>query len=759
MWSRHTRFVWIVLLMLSVVLVGGWLTATPAIAQDAQEPVPASPAAQPETCVICHKTSGTTHQTYYDELYQDGVIQVSDLAYTYTGPDTTTITWKMTKDGQPFDASKADSLAIYFAPWNGEAFQFDPAADRLDLKGELSYDGAGGNTSTLAKAEVPDLTDTPGLIVMYGTDEIVGTLPARIRQGKYPFAALLPMGGGVDYVSAANVSGCENCHSIPFLKHGYIYGQVNGDPASDFLTCKACHLDNGEGGHFEWQLLASDPAKAQEFLAAGEEAKLPDDLAAKYAYRTTVMNDVHMSHAMEFPYPQSMSNCVTCHAGKLDKVLSDDNFTFETCKSCHPQDVAEGVEPAVPALSTIMTPDAHDKVDPTVDACTDCHEVGKKAPGFSEIHTGYDKKIYTADGVKFSDAISVTIDSASLDGNKLTFAFSAAQDPDLGFDVSTITPTVMVGLYGYDTKDFLIGPHERLTDDNGDGAIDSKDQRALEYVVGEEHPRVSTVSAGDGKWEVTADLSTWADLISSGSVKRVEIAVMPALANADGELVALNAPSRTFDLGANAFADDFYAPIAKVTDGCNNCHAALATTFHEPDRGGNIVVCRMCHITKAGGSHLEMQSRSLDSYIHAIHAGQAFDIGDIDFSDPVQKMEYDHHIEFPFPTHGVTNCQACHVEGAFDVPDQLKSLPGILSASDTLSGTTRSIGTVPSVVTGPGSRACGSCHRAQMINEDAAGMLIPFNVHTANGGYMIDAGDVPTATLNTVIDQIITSFK
>ena len=43
----------------------------------------------------------------------------------------------------------------------------------------------------------------------------------------------------------------------------------------------------------------------------------------------------------------------------------------------------------------------------------------------------------------------------------------------------------MVGLYGYDTKDFIIGAHERLTDDNGDGAIDSKDQRALEYVVGD----------------------------------------------------------------------------------------------------------------------------------------------------------------------------------------------------------------------------------------------------------------------------------
>ncbi len=146
----------------------------------------------------------------------------------------------------------------------------------------------------------------------------------------------------MEYASAANASGCENCHSIPYLKHGNIYAQVNGDPATDFLTCKACHFDNGEGGHFEWQLLVDDPAAAAEFLAKGEDAELPADKAAQYAYKTTLMNDVHMSHAMEFPYPQSMSNCVTCHEGKLDTVLSDANFKIATCKSCHPVTGAVG---------------------------------------------------------------------------------------------------------------------------------------------------------------------------------------------------------------------------------------------------------------------------------------------------------------------------------------------------------------------------------------------------------------------------------
>ncbi len=146
--SRNAGIVGIgLLLVLAVVLLAGF-TGSPLVAmQDTQDPVvPADQiAVQPESCVTCHKDAGAKHQASYDELYQDGVIQVTDLAYSFTAPDTTTVTFKMTKDGAPFDASKADSLAIYFAPYTGDNFQFEPAAERLSLKGDLTYDGAGGN--------------------------------------------------------------------------------------------------------------------------------------------------------------------------------------------------------------------------------------------------------------------------------------------------------------------------------------------------------------------------------------------------------------------------------------------------------------------------------------------------------------------------------------------------------------------------------------------------------------------------------------
>ena len=714
-----------------------------------------------ESCSTCHGESGDKHQMSYDEMYQDGVIQVTDLAYSFSGTDTSTVSFNMTKDGAPFDATQADTWAIYFAPYADGKFQFEPAADRLNLKGagdQLVYDGDGGLTSTITGTV--DLSDVPGMVVLYGADEQVGSLPARIRQVKYPFAAILETGTGVDYVSAANNDGCEKCHTDPYLKHGYINGLVEDEPGTDFYTCKACHLDNGEGGHFEWQLLVTDPAQAVAVFE--DEANVTEEMKTQYAYETSLMNDVHMSHAMEFPYPQSMANCVTCHEGKLDTVLADANFTVKTCKSCHPVTSIEGLETPAPALSTVVPADIHGSMDLNTTDCTTCHGEGKLAAGFSQIHTGYDKAIFTADGLRYSEAVTVTVDGASFDGTNLNIQFSAVESPDLeGIDTTTITPTVMVGMYGWDTKDFIIGAHERLTDDNDDGEIssDSGDSRALEYEVGEEHPRFTTVSAEDGSWEVVADMSNWADLVTDGTVERVEIAVMPALLNADGVMVAVNAPSRTFDLASNEFVDDFYSPIVKVTDGCNTCHEALSTTFHSPDRSGNIVVCRMCHITKSGGSHLEMQSRSIDSYAHAIHSFQAFDISDIDFADPVQAMEYEHHIEFPYPTHGSTNCESCHVAGTYNVPDQSKSLPGLLSASDEITGWDRNIGTVPSYVTGPASRACGGCHRAELINEDAASDLLSLNQHTNLGGYLIEAGDDPTATLQDTINQVMANFK
>ena len=683
------------------------------------------------------------------------------MAYEYTAPNTHVVTFTMEKEGEPFDPADADRVRMYFVPWTGTAFQYEPAASRLALTGTMTFESATGLvTSTLTDDDpryASSFDDMDGAIMLYGYDGGVARMPnSRVQQAKYPIGGLLETGAGVDDVSAANVEGCERCHSVPYLKHGYYVTQFNDDPTTDFIMCKSCHMENAPGGHLEWQLLVDDPLVAVEFLE--DEDILTAAQEEQYAYTMNLMNDVHMSHAMEFPYPQSMSNCIVCHEDKLDVILTEEYFTVETCKSCHAVTGSEEYGTDEFALATILPPTIHSAMDLETVDCAGCHSDGSAMGDFEDIHSGYDKLIYAAADLRYSDAIVITIDDVSVANDLVTVQFSATEVTDLeGFDVEDIVPTVMVGMYGWDTKDFIIGPHERLVDDNDDGEISrsSGDNRALEYTPGDEHPRATTVSAAGGSWEVVLDMSTWGDLIDDGTVSRLEVAVMPELEDADGNVVTLDSPSRTFDLATDDFDDDYYSPIVDI-EGCYNCHDAIGEPYHGGDRAGSIVVCRLCHITKADGSHIEMQSRSLDSYVHAIHSMQPFDIGDIDFTDAVEALHYEHHIGFPYPTHGEQNCESCHFEGTYEVPDQTKSLPGLISASDSVDD--RNIGGVPEYATGPASKACGGCHRAELINDDDANGLASFLQHTNMGGYLIEAGEDDLATLGIVIDQIMANF-
>ncbi len=276
----------------------------------------------------------------------------------------------MTKNGADFDCTQTTtmapeaSLGIYYADYDNVTRSFDPPApltERLSLKGTLAYD-AGTNvcstsvTDNNAEGVVGDLSARNGIIMVYGRDDRLGSLPSpsRVQLAIDPFAGLLVF-GTVDYATGASVEGCQKCHTIPYLKHGYIYARVDADPATDFYTCKACHADNGVGGHFIWQLLVNDPrliiTLENQYGADWEESG--DARLDPYAYKTRLMNDVHMSHAMEFAYPQSMANCTTCHEGKLASVLTDNNFVVETCVSCHP------VTPASYADKVMWIPIGH----------------------------------------------------------------------------------------------------------------------------------------------------------------------------------------------------------------------------------------------------------------------------------------------------------------------------------------------------------------------------------------------------------------
>jgi OmcA/MtrC family decaheme c-type cytochrome len=403
-------------------------------------------------------------------------------------------------------------------------------------------------------------------------------------------------------------------------------------------------------------------------------------------------------------------------------------------------------------------------------------------------------------------SIPRSIDAVSYDSvtGLITVDFSSS-DP-------AVVPELLISFYGWDSKQFIVGAHER--DSQTDVCTGRRPGCQMEYVpvsrllvddpaANDPNP-IFTEDAASAPptYKVTADPSQWMltktdsvpAMIADGRIKKIEVSVTPELnlqdlaTPGDNVEVVLTAVNETLDLASNLIEDDYFKGVNAVvsTDKCNACHDALASSFHsESGRGGDgIQTCKHCHTTTFPASHMEMAGRSIDSYIHTIHSFQAFDVEDVFTGedangDPVPAYDqvftkrYDAHIKHRFPHFTITNCEACHVAGTFNVPDQAKSMPGVLATSDAPltwygvdAGTGvpfedtagRNIGTVPEFVTGPASRACGACHRSEWIKDDVAGDLASFNAHTDSFGTLAENDDADSVLFG-IIDDIMSLFE
>ena len=773
---------------------------------------------QAESCATCHAGAGDKHQAIYDD-YIDGNnknLKLDLLSVTPTGVAGELRMDFTIKDAAGNGIANGDALPSFASP--GQRTFYVVAYDSVNRKFDrlVSFgaspsgsssgvldDGNGDYHITIKNATYDPNTPPEGYTgtLMYGYVARAGDL--MINKGHYRLYRDFASDGEViagdvestPYVSAANVEACTKCHGNPYQKHGYREAVVGSLP--DFVACKTCHYDTRPGSDPIWQVMLNDPSS----WAAGSDGYVNGDeqqgVMPEYQYVADVMNDTHMSHAMEFPYPQSMANCVTCHEGKLGMVINDDTFTAKTCRSCH---AVEGIdawegqpydEPRAPALEELWSKanvEFHDVTDP----CGTCHKEGGVGSTFGEYHSGYNAMIYNAAGERYDELYKVAVDEVTFDGNVLNVKLSASH--------AATKPVVAVSFYGYDTKDFYVSGHSgdgHAGTDATAGCWSARGNRwggcTMEYTLGSNLNDVAgnadstkdnnllfteVATGAAGTWQASLDLSKYVqpnstkspttdsakiatipELIANGTIRRAEVAILPTLV-IDGRTVAIDAASRTVDLtDGGAFVENYFQgenQIAEV-EKCDACHDQLATNFHTPAYGGSVVVCRTCHQTTNGGSHLEMQSRSIDSYAHAIHRFQAFDTNSVDFADPVEKARYERHIEHTLPYFTPLACESCHVSGKFNVPDQSKSMPGLLSASYTLTQD-RAIGTVPAYATGAAGRACAGCHRAEMINEDAAGELASLNAHVTQNGILLD-NTAPNGYLYAVIDKIMGIFE
>jgi OmcA/MtrC family decaheme c-type cytochrome len=740
----------------------------------------------PETCSYCHAAgaevakSGSGHQAVYDTYATsaDG-----KLAMTFTGVDVSgdaapyavTLNFSITKNGAPYigenGLTSMQQKTFYIQEYNAATRQF--LGQTSFTAGNIVSNGNG--TFSVTRTDFAyDPTVVPAGFTGVQAYGYVAQGPfdgGSITLYAYVANTGLVTAGTIDYVSAADVTGCEKCHGSPYQKHGYRDAVVQNLP--DFAACKVCHYDNRVGGHFDWQQSVDNPP------AWG--AGVPPS-STLYAYTANVMQDTHQSHSMEFNYPTTMSNCSTCHTPgtKLDMALAEQNFVPATCKSCHPVqgvDAWEGQQYAkfarAPALtelwaaggvSSIHNPDMSQN-------CYTCHQTGDTgvAPVLSAYHNGYNPEIYDETGTRYSSIVTGSIDSVTFDPETdvLNIQYSS-NDAD-------VAPRVFVSLYGWDSKDFYIASHQR------DG-----NRNRMEY-TGAANPLFTVVDTGvPGHWEVNLDFTKYVpnlaqtgesrtipQLIAAGVIRQAQVSMTSsltvpvpncALAHwpsncANGVTAAINAVTTTLVLADNSTdpalyaGDEDYAGLNNIVDvaKCNNCHDALATNargrasagFHSGAYSGSVVLCRNCHRPSSdAGTGLEGQSLAIDSWAHAFHNNQAFDAENFDFNDGVDRKRYEWYVETFFPMFTLQACSGCHNPGMFEVPNQMRSSPAMLSAVSGNATNPFMISGVPPYVTGAGSRSCMGCHRAEFIKDDLALELLVGNSHTAEMGFMINNSSV-----------------
>ena len=698
-------------------------------------------AVEPESCAVCHAGVGEKHQAVYDDAYNYTItLDITGVSSAANAADATlfdtTVTFELMQNSLPY--VDADGLPS-FDRWYGYGFQQNPAYNsEYDIYATFPQSAVlatitPGVYTVTATGLAADLTTLDAGVWLSTIQGQIDIGPQKAHEALYSEVATdgMAFNGMATTVSVANASGCERCHGAPYGKHGYRVAAAGDLP--EFAACAGCHYAGRVGGHFEWQQSQDDPS-----FWAGDPAAV-EKTGIDYAYEATAMGDVHMSHAMEFPYPQSMSNCVVCHEGKLDMILTDANMTLKTCKTCHWEegDVKEGVYDTTGlALATIVPHDI-----PSNGVCNGCHNNSDSAiaPAFNEIHAGYDTTIYAAEGVNYGDVVTVSIKSASFDAATNVLTAVASVDST---DATIVDPAdvdlhyAMWGLFAYDSDDLLTSRN------NGATAADNT--------------YIKVVDADTIEWTATFDFSGYADQIADGTVKRAKLSFLSELFEGGVQRPVYSA-NETIVLADSSFGDQVdFVDMNK----CNVCHESLGLTFHSFTYGGGPEGCKTCHVATSGGSHLEMQSRSIDSYVHAIHSFQAFDLDEIDFSEPFEAKHYEIHTEeFFYPLFTTLACESCHNPGTYNVPDQTVSLAAMQSSSweedATGADLDRKIGGVPSVIVGPASNACGGCHRAMLINEDDAGGLASFNQHAKQFGYRVE----DTGSQATVWETIQSYFQ
>ncbi|MEJ2298417.1 MAG: hypothetical protein P8X94_07950, partial [Woeseiaceae bacterium] len=191
-------------------------------------------AAQIESCSTCHAGVGGGHQAIYDAYSDDSAFVLTFTDFTVTpngGLFDVELEFTITKDGMPFeDFADLDQQRFYATRYRAQTGEYLDGNTQINDSTVMTAPGtyvrseAGLSFDPTVNGQVYGYI-AQGALFEHDSPTSEG-LGSHVHLYDDVASAALAWGnasatGPNPYESAANVSGCENCHGSPYLKHGY----------------------------------------------------------------------------------------------------------------------------------------------------------------------------------------------------------------------------------------------------------------------------------------------------------------------------------------------------------------------------------------------------------------------------------------------------------------------------------------------------------------------------------------------------------
>jgi len=559
--------------------------------------------------------------------------------------------------------------------------------------GNYRYTFATDVTAVTDPVEVtwePSLTHRVGLEIRLGGP---GEVPLAPDNPVYDF---VPDGGvGTGAKDIAATENCADCH-FSFALHG--------GPRKTVEYCVTCHnpgtidQDTGESLDMAYMTHSIHVGEGRVDVAGDP---LPYVI---YGYGGSVHDYGDVTH------PQSLTYCTTCHVESEE--APDGNAwnqaaSTQSCGSCHSDGLIVENWDEVTGIAEYRFDHANSDI-PSLGAqpnntCVNCHlEGGVAFAGPAEvIHTSIDGdqqfrqilgenfvfEILEATNVAPGETPVITFQVTDADGNP----YDIVNDPEFTDGASSLNLYVSwPGIETYNGTE--AGASDVGLRDRGEGA------GAEAYAVAHPHRMYlaalqrDAVQNADGSYTVTYFTSLPADFTGNAYIALGGHPAAVDVEDADGNITTQRAAPRSA-----VFYPEGTTPREFTVDNakCDACHEQVQ--FHGANRNGNMEMCVVCHnadlaviAETRGGDVIGDDGFALGYMIHKIHV-----------ADPAYYGGGYADITYP---QSIANCDACHVEGAYNV-----ARAEARSVSISVGGGDLSVWTDDAATT-PTSAACGTCH-------------------------------------------------